>query len=247
MTELKTKLQEQDGFIRQILAISNVPAFSIGVMHKGQVVHTAHYGTREEGRDLTPDDNTVYRVASLTKTITACAVACLVDDGKLDWDTPVKKYLPDFAERKDDIGSQATLRDLLSNRTGLAASDYYWGQQYGEFLLPKDELVRITTAVPAVKPFRKGFVYAGWNYGLVTEAVEAVAGMTLGQYIDKRLLKPLGIDRTTYADTQGWENLALAYGLASDGSRRHINFQQMNDGLGIAGAYGVKSCISTLR
>ncbi|MCJ1475571.1 hypothetical protein MMC13_004234 [Lambiella insularis] len=246
MSELKKQLLEQDGFIREILAISNSPALSLGVLHKGNFIHTAHYGTREVGKNLPPNDDTIYRIASLTKALTSSAVAMLVDDGKLNWDTPIREYLPDFKERHDEIGLKATVRDLLCNRTGLAAGDFHWGQQYGEFLLPHNELVRIAAHTPAVKPFREKFVYAGWNYGLVTEIVEAVAGMTLGQFIDKRFLKPLGMSRTTLADTYGYDNIALGYGLDADSSCHHIPFPQMNDGIGLAGAYGGKSSIKDI-
>ena len=246
MSELKKQLLEQDGFIREILAISNSPALSLGVLHKGVVIHTAHYGTREVGKKLLPNDDTVYRIASLTKSLTASAAAALVADGKLNWDTPIREYLPAFKERQDEIGLKATVRDLLCNRTGLANGDAYWGQQYGEFLMPHDELVRLAAHIPAVKPFREKFVYAGWNYGLVTEVVEAVADMTLGQFINKRFLKSLGMSRTTLGETHGYDNIALGYGIDADGSYHHIPFQQMNDGIGLAGTYGGKSSIKDI-
>lgn len=246
MTELQSQLRQQDGFIREILAISHSPALSIGVLHHGDIIHTAHYGARDLRQKLPPDDDTIYRVASLVKSLTASAVALLVDQGELDWDTPIREYLPAFAVRKDEIGLKASLRDLLSNRTGLALGDAYWGQQYGEFLLPKEEVVPIAAVTPAVKPFRKKFVYSGWNYGLVTEVVETVTGMTLGRFIDESFLKPLGMQRTTLADTEGRNNVALGYGLATDGKQHEIAFQEMNDGIGLAGAYGAKSSVKDM-
>ena len=243
MTGLQNQLQQQDGFIREILAISNTPALSVGVLDRGHIIHTAHYGRREHRQNQPPDDDTIYRVASLTKSLTASTVALLVDEGKVAWDTPIREYLPAFAVRKDEIGLKSSLRDLLSNRTGLANGDAYWGQQHGEFLLPKEELVPIAANTPAVKPFGKRFVYAGWNYGLVTEIVEAVTGTTLGRFLDERFLKPLGMHRTTLADTEGRDNVALGYALASDGGHHQIEFQEMNDGIGLAGAYAGKSSI----
>ena len=207
------------------------------------MIHIAHYGTREHKQKLPPNDDTMYRIASLTKALTASAVALLVDEGKLEWDRPIREYLPAFAERKDEIGLKASLRDLLSNRTGLALGDGYWGQQHGEFLLPKEELVPLAATMAAVKPFRKRFVYSGWNYGLATEIVEVVTGTTLGQFIDERFLKPLGMHRTTLARTEGYENVAVGYALGTDGECHQIEFQEMDDGIGLAGSYGGKSSI----
>ncbi|KAL9106769.1 MAG: hypothetical protein Q9227_008268 [Pyrenula ochraceoflavens] len=246
MSDLTKQLQEQDGVFRELLAISNCPSMSVGVLHNGEIIHTAHYGTREVGKKLPPNDDTIYRTASLTKSLTACATAALVYDGILDWDIPIRNYLPDFRERQDDIGLNATVRDLLCNRTGLATGDYYWGQQYGEFLLPHDELVHMAAHIPAVRPFRKRFVYSTWNYSLVTEIVEAVTGMTLGQFIGKRFLGPLGMDRTTFSDTHRYDNVALGYAVDADGSYHHVPLQQMNDEIGLAGVCGVKSSLKDL-
>ena len=85
---------------------------------------------------------------------TSSAVALLVDEDILSWDTPIRAYLPTFGQRTDELGQKTTLKDLLANRTGLAAADLLWGQQCGEFLLDKSELVRMTTFLEAVKPFR---------------------------------------------------------------------------------------------
>ena len=246
MADVPFQLQRLDGFIREILAICKSPALSIGVLHNGEI-RTLHYGARELERNQAPNDDTIYRLASLTKVLTASAVALLVDEGKLDWDTPIREYLPAFAARKDELGLKASLRDLLANRTGLALADFNWGQMYGEFLLPKDEIVSTAVTVPAVKPFRKRFVYSGWNYALVTEVVEAVTGKTLSQFIDERFSRPLGMQRTTLADTEDRDNVALGYAISSeDDSRHRIEFAEMNDGVGLAGAYAGKSSIMDL-
>lgn len=145
-------------------------------MHHGDVIHTAHFIRQDVLRPNPPDDDTIYHVASLTKAITASAVACLVDDDILDWDLPVRHYLPEFGQGRDELGQHCTLKDLLSNRTGLVIANLLWGQKEGEFLLPKSEIVRTTCYLDAIKPFRESFVYSQWNYVLMTEIVERVTG-----------------------------------------------------------------------
>lgn len=80
--------------IQKILTISGSPALSLGVLHHGNVVHTAHLGHRNENDHAPPDNNTIYWIASLTKVLTSTAVAQLVHKGALDWDVPIRDYLP---------------------------------------------------------------------------------------------------------------------------------------------------------
>ncbi|KAL9005176.1 MAG: hypothetical protein Q9188_002050, partial [Gyalolechia gomerana] len=174
------------------------------------------------------NNNTIYRIASLTKALTSSAVALLVDEGKLAWDLLIREYLPLFSHRADDIGQKTTLKDLLSHRTGLPNADYLFGQQYGKFLMPRTEIVRLTTFLEPVRPFRKRFLYSQWNYGLATEIIETVTGMSLGIYIQDHILKPLRMCRTTLGKPEG-ENVAIGYALANDGTPHQIDFPNMND------------------
>ncbi|KAI4170329.1 MAG: hypothetical protein LQ343_005082 [Gyalolechia ehrenbergii] len=173
------------------------------------------------------------------------AVASLVDEGKLAWDLPIREYLPLFFHRADDIGQKTILKDLLSHRTGLPNADYLFGQQYGEFLMPRSEIVRLTTFLEPVRPFRKKFLCSQWNYGLSTEVIETVTGISLGMYIQDHVLKPLGMCRTTLGKAEG-ENVAIGYALANYGSPHQIDFPNMNDGVGLAGGFAGKSTVYDL-
>jgi CubicO group peptidase (beta-lactamase class C family) len=242
MKVFRDQLKALEPTVTQILAISGSPGLSLGVLHQGNIIHTAHFGRRDCSDPEPPNDDTVYRVASLTKVLTSSAVALLIDEGILSWDTPIREYLPTFGQRTDELGQKATVKDLLSNRTGLAVADLLWGQQYGEFLLPRSELVRTTTFLEAVKPFREKFFYTQWNYGLVTEVVEAVTGKTLGSYIKEKILDPMEMRRTTLGKTKG-ENIAVGHAIRNEGRPCKIGFPNMDDGVGLAGGYAGKSSV----
>lgn len=245
MPELIEQLKALEPTFAELLAISCAPGLSLGVLHHGEIIHTAHFGRRDSLVSTPPNDDTIYRVASLTKALTSSAVALLVEEGTLDWDTPIREYLPAFCRRTDEIGRKTTLRDLLSNRTGLPNADYMFGQQYGEFLMPRSELVRITTFFEAVRPFREKFFYSQWNYGLVTEVVEAVIGTTLGSYIKDNILDPLAMRRTTLGRLHD-ENVATGHAPYNDGTPCKISFPNMNDGVGLAGGFAGKSSVKDL-
>ena len=148
--DLRARIQALSPTIVKILAASGSPALSLGVLHQDQILHTEHFGRRHASDPTPPDDNTLYHVASLTKALTAAAVASLVEDGTVSWDTPIRDYLPGFRRRKDELGMRCTLRDLLSNRTGLPVATALWGQQSGEFLLPRHEMIRMASYLEAV-------------------------------------------------------------------------------------------------
>ena len=87
------------------------------------MVYLKGFGVREIGKPEKVDPDTRFQIASVSKYVTAGAVGSLVDEGKLDWDTPVVTYLPGFALKDTYAGEHATLRDLLAHRTGFRHFD----------------------------------------------------------------------------------------------------------------------------
>src|SRR5688500_11089748 len=87
---------ELDAFIRKALADYRVPGASVAVVKGGRTMLLRGYGVRRAGNAAPVDENTVFQIASDTKTFTAAALAALVGDGKLDWDDEVITHLPEF-------------------------------------------------------------------------------------------------------------------------------------------------------
>src|SRR5688572_29810494 len=85
-----------DPYIEAAMPKWQVPAVAIAVVKDGRVVLVRGYGVRKEGASEPVDGQTVFRLASITKTFAAASVALLVDEGKLAWDDQVKKHLPEF-------------------------------------------------------------------------------------------------------------------------------------------------------
>ena len=242
---LQKKIRELRPTISELLSISGCPGLSLGILHKGEFTHTDHFGRRDSSTDCPPNDETIYRIASLSKPITVGVIASLVDEGVLEWNTPIREYLPEFGERKDEVGQQATLIDLLSNRTGLAVANAIWGQKKGVFLLPKGDIVRTSCFIPAVKRFRKSFVYGNWNYALVTEVLERVTGKDFSELVRARILNPLDMQRTTYGMPED-ENMCSSHAVRDDGTPCKISFFNYSDRTGMAGGGAGKSTIKDL-
>jgi CubicO group peptidase (beta-lactamase class C family) len=223
---LEDRCRQLSPSIARILAISGSPGLSIGVLHHGVVAYTAHFGQKNVSKPSTPDDDTVYRIASLTKALTVTTVASLVEDDMVSWNTPIREILPEFQTRGDEIGEKATLIDLLSNRTGLSQANALFSQQYAEILLPKSEVIRMSCMIQAVSPFRKSFVYSSWNYGLAQEVIETITGKNYGLAIKERILDPLDLRRTTFARLEG-ENIATPHGVRNDGTACELPFTRV--------------------
>ncbi|MFC2161128.1 serine hydrolase [Acidobacteriota bacterium] len=120
------EIKKLRSFINEELKKWNVPGLSIGIVKDGKAVFAEGFGYAEleSKTKVTPETNFV--LASVTKTFTAMVMGILVDEGKLSWDSPVKKYLPCFQLSDKFIEEHLTIRDILSHRSGLAGHDFVW-------------------------------------------------------------------------------------------------------------------------
>lgn len=185
---------ELDAYITRALSDWEVPGMAIAVVRGDTVLAARGYGVRTLGRPEKVDENTVFSIASLTKSFTATAAAMLVDDGRLEWDAPARRYLPALAFADPYLTEHVTLRDLLTHRTGLHASNMAW-QLTG--ITDRGELVRRARYMEAEAPFRTRLVYSNIGYSIAGEAIAAAAGMPLEEVVRRRLIAPLGMRSTT--------------------------------------------------
>src|SRR5450830_2098155 len=105
--------------VNRVLKTFDVPGIAIAIVKDGQVVATQGFGVRKLGDPAPVTGRTLFEVASNSKAFTAAALAQLVDQGKLNWDDPVTKHLPDFQMYDAYVTHEMTVRDLLTHRSGL--------------------------------------------------------------------------------------------------------------------------------
>lgn len=109
--------------IVEICRVSGTAGVSLGVLHKNEMIHIENYGYRDVEEKIAPDQDTMYFIASMSKLFTAAAIGILVDEKKLDWDTPVASILPKFDHPNDTIKSTSGIVDYLSHRSELASKN----------------------------------------------------------------------------------------------------------------------------
>src|SRR3954464_6253786 len=105
--------------VNRVLKAFDVPGIAIAVVKDGQVVAAQGFGVRKLGEAAQVDGKTLFEIASNSKAFTAAALAMLVDEGKLSWDDPVTRHLPDFQMHDAYVTHEMTIRDLLTHRSGL--------------------------------------------------------------------------------------------------------------------------------
>lgn len=187
--------------IDKILHISGAPGLSLGIVHKGNLTHTAHFGRRNADSPVLSGDDTIHSIASLTKLLTATSVAQLVHKGVIDWNVPIREYLPIFRLRQDELGMKATIKDLLSLRTGLAPANTLLMLQDNEPLVQKSDLSAIATYINTAKPYGQ-FVYSQWNYILIDGIIKEITGESICDHIQRNIFGPLNMTRSSFSSIE---------------------------------------------
>ena len=178
---------------------SAFPGATIAVGYRDSVVLLAavgHYGA-DDKRPVTTE--TIYDLASLTKVIgLTTAAMMLVDSGKLDLDAPVQRYVPAFQGVDKD---RVTIRHLLTHSSGMPA----WRPLYAEAKTREEALALIDTTALLKQP-GDTFVYSDLGAITLAQAVEAITGQRLNDFLDARLFAPLGMTSTRFLPPESWRN-----------------------------------------
>jgi CubicO group peptidase (beta-lactamase class C family) len=185
-----------DAYVKRAMAaFPDQPAVSIGLVKDGQTLLTRGYGVRRQGHAERADEHTLFAIASNTKSVTAAALAILVDEGRVKWDEPVRTYLPDFALSDPYIGEHITVRDTLSHRAGfgLGAGDLlFWPNSDRT----REEVVRQAAFVPIGDGFRAKYHYCNLMFVVAGAVLEKVSGQSWEAFVQARILDRIGMTET---------------------------------------------------
>jgi len=210
------------------------------VLRDGKVAYLEALGARDVEADAPMEPDAIFRIASQTKALVSVGILALQEDGALLISDRVEKYLPAFANHKVAVRSEGggreivdgnrpiTVRDLLTHTAGIgygygpAASA--WGAEgiQGWYFGHRDEAVRATVDRLAKLPFDaqpgERFVY-GYNTDILGAVIEQVSGLTLEDFLQTRILDPLGMkDTHFYLPDDKRDRLAAVYNQDADGA-----------------------------
>jgi CubicO group peptidase (beta-lactamase class C family) len=185
--------REVDVLVENTLKTFNVPGIAVGIVKDGKLVLAKGYGVANSKTQQKVDANTLFGIASNSKAFTASVLAILVDEGKINWEDKVKKYLPEFKMYDDYVTHEFTIRDLLTHKSGLglgAGDLMIWPD--GHDFTPKDIVKNIQYLKP-VSGFRTKYDYDNLLYVIAGEVIEKVSGKTWCDFVEERLMKPIGM------------------------------------------------------
>ncbi len=186
-----------DSLVQKTMQAFDVPGMAVAVLKDGKIYHQNTYGKRslKTGKDV--DENTMFGVASNTKAFTTAALAQLVDQGKMKWDTPVSDIIPEFKLYDSYVTREFTVRDLVTHRSGL-------GLGAGDLMVfpatnttNMEEMIHNLRYLKPVSSFRSKYDYDNLLYIVAGEIVERISKKSYTQYITDNFFKPLGMKRSS--------------------------------------------------
>jgi len=201
-----------DRYVTQVMETFEVPGIGLAIVKDGRVVVAKGYGVRQLGLPTPVDAHTLFGIASNTKVFTATALGLLVEEGKIEWDAPVIRYLPSFRMSDPYVTSQMTVRDLLVHRSGLGlgAGDLLWwpASDYD-----RNEIIRRLQFIPLATSFRSAYAYDNVLYGVAGAVVEAVSGQSWEDFVATRILRAVGMSESSvrHSAAAGGGNVATPH------------------------------------
>ncbi|WP_345165943.1 serine hydrolase [Nibribacter koreensis] len=209
--QAQADLQKLDAYYQKALKDWNVPGMAIAIVKNDSVVFAKGYGVLDQQKGGAVDVNTVFGIASNTKAYTSAALAILVDEGKLKWDDKVTKYLPWLQLYDPFVTKEVNIKDLLSHRMGYQtfSGDLLW---YNTTFSRKEILERAKYLKPTYG-FRDGYGYSNLGFIAAGQVIEAISGQSWEQFVQERIIQPLGMTRTFTSANQlkGVANVATPH------------------------------------
>jgi CubicO group peptidase (beta-lactamase class C family) len=194
-----------DTIIRNNLKHQRIPGAAVALVHEGRVIFSQCYGVADIQKKIAMTEDTYFMLGSLTKSFTALAVLKLIEQGKIDPDADIKKYIPDFSI-KNIYGSGApiTVNHLLTHTSGLMI-DYYARFNKEKKYSNADLLSQLQNEYLCFKP-GSACKYSNIGYRLLSMIIEQVTGERFESYLEKEVFKPLGMNKSSFDYT---DNMAL--------------------------------------
>jgi len=187
------KEKKLDRLIENTLKTFDVPGISVGIVKDGKVIYAKGHGVRSLTNKKDMNKNTLVGVASNSKGFTCFALGILVDEGKLDWDDKVRKHIPEFKMPDACVTEEFTVRDLVTHRSGLSlgAGDLMFFPEGGDFTI--DDVLANVSQLKPESSFRSEFKYNNNMFIIAGEVIHRVSGLTWEEFIEKRILQPVGM------------------------------------------------------
>ncbi|NOZ65517.1 MAG: beta-lactamase family protein, partial [Alphaproteobacteria bacterium] len=208
-SDLQGRLEKLSIVLEKKRAEYHIPGMAIAVVQGDKVIFARGFGVTdiEAKTPVTPE--TLFAIGSTTKAFTATLIGMLIDEGKMQWDDPVTKYMPYLQFPLENTDDQITLRDMLSHRSGYSRNDILWINGAAS----RSEILHNAIKAKAWTGFREKFNYNNVMFLAAGVASAKQAGSDWDTLLEQRLLAPLGMENSTshYEEAQQNPNLSRGY------------------------------------
>lgn len=184
-TPLEEKISQAEALVAAFLGEHNVPGVSVAIGLNGEVIWTGGFGFANLQHSVPAGPHTVYRIASISKPITAVIAMMLAEEGKLDLDAPIGEYLPIYPHKADVM----TMRHLLCHTSGIR---HYRGEEFLSSRRYRSVLTPLAVFADDTLLFAPGekFSYTTYGYTLASAVIEAAAGQSFLDLLREKIVLP---------------------------------------------------------
>jgi CubicO group peptidase (beta-lactamase class C family) len=191
-----------DRRMAEYAAAEHIPGLIWGIIMDDELAHVGVSGLSDVEKNAPVTPETIFRIASMTKSFTAMAILKLRDEGRLSLDDPAERYVPELRQwhGPTDDAPRITLRHLLSHSAGFP-EDNPWGDQ--QLAVTEDEFTAMLARGMSFSTAPgTGYEYSNYGFAILGRVISRVAGVPYRQYLQREILDPLGMTATTLEPTQ---------------------------------------------
>ena len=181
-----------DDFVLARLSEQHIPGAAIAVIHNGRLVKAQGYGLADVELNVPVTKETVFEIGSVTKQFTASAVMILAQEGRINLDDRISKYLPPIPQAWNEI----TVRQLLTHTSGIRNYTGLSGFELSKHL-KKEEFIKTIAEYPLDFPPGERWSYSNTGYSLLGMIIEKASGQSYWDFMRARIFRPLGMNSTT--------------------------------------------------
>jgi len=223
---------------------SQKPGCAVGLVENGEYIHSKGYGLANLEHEIPIGMDTIFRIGSVSKQFTTMAIAILEEKDELSFEDEMKVHIPDLV----DYGEKVTINHMIHHYSGLGDYEYMdypgrfknavgeefrWGN---EDYLTNKEFHDLIKTLPLIRKPEKKFHYSNTGYVLLALVAENASGMSLREFAEKEIFKPLGMNNSFFNDDVNlpFKNRADAYTPIDDESDKYkinvTNLSWVGDG-----------------
>ncbi len=195
--------EQIDAYVQKAVDEFKITGLAVTVVSSDSVIYQKTFGVRDVREpDVKVDEDTLFPFASIGKAFTTTALAMAVDEGKLNWDDPVRNFIPEFEMSDPYITAEFSVRDLVTHRSGLPLGA-------GDLLVFPDanpevsDIIAAMKHIPPATSFRSEYAYDNLMYVIAGEVLSRIDGKPWRKSIEQRIFKPIKMKSCTAVPSEG--------------------------------------------